>query len=199
MTPLTPEGVVLQTSRLILRRFQDTPEDAQLLLDLDADPEVIRYTGPGLTTLAEARTKLRDQLLPAYARSPVRGFLAAHNHSSVEYLGWLLLRPSTEHRFAEEAGWTQPAEIEMGYRLKRSAWGHGFATEGARALIDLAFSDSSVTAVVAHALITNSASIHVMKKCGLRADREFTLSAFADRLVTYRLNREDRDGAGATP
>jgi RimJ/RimL family protein N-acetyltransferase len=59
-------------------------------------------------------------------------------------------------------------EIELGYRLRPDAWGHGFATEGAAALLADALSRPDVTRVYAHALDSNAASLRVMEKIGMR-------------------------------
>ena len=64
-------------------------------------------------------------------------------------------------------------EPELGYRLRRSAWGKGYATEGCRALIDKAFSVHGVRRVLAETMVVNAASRRVMEKAGLRLVRVF--------------------------
>jgi RimJ/RimL family protein N-acetyltransferase len=52
--------------------------------------------------------------------------------------------------------------VELGYRLRRAAWGHGYATEGSRTLISMGFTDLGVQRVYAHTMTANTASRHVL-------------------------------------
>ncbi len=187
-TPPLPE-----TPRLTFRRFAPTEADARLLFDLDADPEVVRYVGGTTCATVEAhRERIRDLFLPTYAAHPARGVFAAE--SGGEFVGWFLLRPATDHRLAAAIGWTSPAEVEVGYRLRREAWGRGLATEGAAALVRLAWADPAAAAVVACALEANRASTRVMEKAGLRRERPVTFPGFAGPGVVYRLARPGAAG-----
>jgi RimJ/RimL family protein N-acetyltransferase len=58
-------------------------------------------------------------------------------------------------------------EVEVGYRFRPDAWGRGFATEGAAALLEDTLSRPDVTRVYAHVLLSNGASIRVMEKIGM--------------------------------
>lgn len=186
MTPGGPH-VLLETARLRLRRF--TPDDADLLFELDSDPEVVRFTGPGHATVQEYRDKIAGQIRGYYAAHPARGFWAAEAKATDEFLGWFVLRPGPDYRFAKEAGWTHPGQVEVGYRLRRSAWGKGVATEGAAALVELALADPEVTEIVAAALVTNLASCRVLGKVGLRRAAEFPIPGFDAPLATFSLPR----------
>lgn len=66
-----------------------------------------------------------------------------------------------------------PDEPELGYRLRKAAWGMGYATEGARALVDKAFTDLGASRVFAETMVVNTASRGVMEKSGLRLIRQF--------------------------
>jgi RimJ/RimL family protein N-acetyltransferase len=66
-----------------------------------------------------------------------------------------------------------PDEAELGYRLARSAWGKGYATEGPRALIRKGFTGFGVRRVVAETMAVHLASRRVMEKAGLRLVRSF--------------------------
>jgi RimJ/RimL family protein N-acetyltransferase len=157
--------ILLQTSRLYLRRFQR--EDAALLFDLDGDPEVMRFISKGVPT---PRARIENEILPrllAYYDQPrPQGFWAAHLKANDDFIGWFHLRPDK----------IEPEEMELGYRLKRSAWGEGLATEGSRALVELGFHDWGCHKLSARALAINLASRRVMVKAGLAFERDFVWS-----------------------
>jgi [ribosomal protein S5]-alanine N-acetyltransferase len=183
--------VFLETDRLILRQFTDTEEDGALLLDLDSDPEVMRYIGPFALGGVEAyRERMRTNWLAYYTTHPARGFWAVIEKSTNQFIGWFLLRPSTDYRFAAAAGWTRPTDLELGYRLRQSAWGRGLATEVATELVKMALDDPEVTSVVACELVPNRASTRVMEKVGMSRVREFALLGFTEPIVMYAVCRE---------
>ena len=184
MTPAW--DVLLETDRLVLRRFEDTDADAALLVELDSDPEVMRYIRPYTPyTAAEYRDRIRTVYLRQYAAHPARGVFAAHEKPAGGFVGWFIFRTATEYRLAAEVGWTRPTDVELGYRLRRAAWGRGLATEAARALVRLADADREITAVVAAALRPNRASTRVMEKCGLTRTGEVRLPELDDPLDLY--------------
>ena len=121
---------VLETERLVLRRF--TGEDVDNLVELDSDPEVMRFITGGRPSSREEIEKL---IMPAFLGYDERfgglGFWAAVERSTGQFVGWFHLRP------AEGA----TDEVELGYRLRRSVWGKGYATEGSRALIEKVFAE----------------------------------------------------------
>jgi RimJ/RimL family protein N-acetyltransferase len=150
--------VFLQTDRLLLRRF--TEKDVDLLVDLDGDAEVMRFiTGGRPTSREEIETEIMPAFLWYYDNFEGFGFWAAIEKVSGEFLGWFHLRPK------EGASSDEP---ELGYRLRRSEWGKGFATEGSRALIRKGFTELGVRRVVASTMTVNVASRRVMEKSGLR-------------------------------
>jgi len=183
--------IFLETERVILRQFTDTEADGELLLELDSDPEVMRYIGPfGLGSADAYRARIRTNWFAYYAAHPARGVWAAIEKSTNQFMGWFLLRPSTDYRFAGEAGWTRPTDIEIGYRMRKAAWGRGLATEVAARLVKLTLDDPAVTCVVACALVPNRASTRVMEKVGMLCVREFMLPGFPDPCVMYAVCRE---------
>jgi RimJ/RimL family protein N-acetyltransferase len=150
--------VFLETERLVLRRF--TEADADNLFDLDGDPEVMRFLTGGKPTPREViRTETLPRILHYYERFAGFGFWAAIEKSTGDFLGWFEFRPP------EGGG---PDEAELGYRLRKSAWGKGYAPEGARALIRKGFAELGVRRVVAQTMAVNTASRRVMEKVGLR-------------------------------
>jgi RimJ/RimL family protein N-acetyltransferase len=155
--------VVLETERLLLRRF--TPADEDDVVALDADPEVMHFVTGGLPT---SRAEIRDDVLPHWLRyyddPSGYGFWAAIEKSSGVFLGWFHLRP--------HAGEPRD-EPELGYRLRKEAWGRGFAAEGSRGLIRRAFTELGARRVYAETLVVHIASRRVMEKAGLRLIRTF--------------------------
>lgn len=155
--------VFLETERLILRRF--TEDDVDDLVELDADPDVMHFiTGGRLTPREEIQNERLPAYLEYYQRYEGYGFWAVVEKSSGQFLGWFHFRPAPD---------TDPDEVELGYRLRKSAWGKGFATEGSRALVDKGFADLGVRRVVAYTMVVNVASRRVMEKAGLRLVRIF--------------------------
>ncbi len=71
------------------------------------------------------------------------------------------------------AGRAPPDEVELGYRLRKSAWGKGYATEGSRALIRKGFGELGVRRMVAETMAVHGASRRVMEKAGLALVRTF--------------------------
>jgi RimJ/RimL family protein N-acetyltransferase len=155
--------IFLETERLVLRRF--TEDDVENLLELDGDPDVMRFINGGRPT---SRDEVENEILPAfldyYQDYAGYGFWAAVEKSTGGFIGWFHFRP------AEGA----PAgEVELGYRLRRSAWGKGYATEGSWALIQKGFVELGVRRVVASTMVVNVASRRVMEKAGMNFVRTF--------------------------
>lgn len=143
------------TERLRLRAM--TADDVDELVDLDSDPEVVRYiTGGRASTRAEVTDVVSQSLGSRWM---------AYERVSATFVGWFELRPSDD----------QGRERELGYRLRRTAWGQGYATEGSRALVALAFEQLGVERVWAQTMTVNLGSQRVMERCGLRYVRTFHL------------------------
>ena len=179
--------VFLETERLILRRF--TPDDVHNLVALDSDPEVMHFITGGRAT---PRQEIEHDVLPAflsyYERHAGYGFWAVIEKATGDFLGWFHFRPRPEG---------PPDEPELGYRLKKAAWGKGYATEGSRALIHKGFTELGARRVVAETMTVNTASRRVMEKAGLRSVRTFHAD-WPDRIpgdehgdVEYALTRDD--------
>ena len=179
--------VFLETERLVLRRF--TVADVDNLVSLDADPDVTHFITGGIPS---SRAEIEDEVLPEflayYERFEGYGFWAAVERTTGEFLGWFHFRPRDEDSLDE---------AELGYRLRKSAWGKGYATEGSRALIRKGFTEFGVQRVVAEAVAVNVASRRVMEKAGLRFVRTFhqpwPYKIEGDELgdVEYALTRAD--------
>ncbi|GAA4681877.1 GNAT family N-acetyltransferase [Streptomyces youssoufiensis] len=194
--PTDDVDVFVRTERLTLRRF--TAADVENLVALDSDPRVMRFLTGEPTPRAVIENEVLPKILLDYRLGPA-GRWAAVERATGSFLGWLSLQPPADGSVTD---------VELGYRLKASAWGRGLATEGARALIDKGFAELGVQRVWAETMAVNTASRRVMEKAGLRYVRTFHVH-FDDPLpgtehgeVEYELRRVDwaaRRAATAEP
>jgi RimJ/RimL family protein N-acetyltransferase len=185
---MSAPAAFLETDRMYFRQFQDA--DAQLLFELDGDPEVMRFISKGKPTpLARIQSEFIPKFLDYYRHNPPQGFWAAHLCEDGSFIGWFHLRPDK----------ITADEMELGYRLQRPVWGRGLATEGSRVLIDKAFNEWGYEKVCARTLENNLASRRVMEKAGLCFEGEFHYSADIlhgwveqdRRAVKYSITRAD--------
>ncbi|GIG23733.1 GNAT family acetyltransferase [Cellulomonas chitinilytica] len=148
----------LQTERVTLHPF--SVGDADLLIELDGDPAVMRYLSGGEPTAPElVRGRDLPSILAGYDRwAGAFGLFAAYETAGGAFVGWFCLRPEREGPLDE---------AELGYRLRRAAWGRGYATEVSSALLTKAFTDLDVRMVWGATMALNRASQHVMEKVGM--------------------------------
>jgi RimJ/RimL family protein N-acetyltransferase len=147
-------SVLLETDRLVLRRFAEA--DVDHLYDLNADPDVMWFLSGGQPAPRdEVRNRIIPYFLGFYDRFDGLGFWAADTRDAGDFLGWFHFRP------------TEEGSIDLGCRLRKAAWNKGYATEGSRALITKGFSDLGVDRVIAHTMAVNHASRRVTEKSGL--------------------------------
>jgi RimJ/RimL family protein N-acetyltransferase len=153
----------LQTDRIKLVPLSG--EHLELEVELDSDPEVMRYlTGRGRT---REQVTAAHQLRLATAE-PVPGLGFWVGFVDEQFVGWWLLEPP---------GWADEAPVdgqaELGYRLLRRYWRQGLASEGSRELLRHAFEDLALHRVFALTMSANSASRGTMAAVGLRYVRTF--------------------------
>jgi RimJ/RimL family protein N-acetyltransferase len=124
------------------------------------------------------------------------GFWAAIEKSTGDFLGWFHFRPPEG---------SDPDEVELGYRLRKPAWGKGYGTEGSRALIRKGFTELGVRRVIAGTMAVNLASRRVMEKAGLTLERTYhqewpdPIEGAEQGEVVYALLKADwkqQEGAG---
>ncbi|MGV9558595.1 GNAT family N-acetyltransferase [Streptomyces sp. NPDC003401] len=155
---IRPVDTYLETERLTLRRF--TADDADLLIELDSDPAVMRYLTGGDPTAPEiVRERQLPNIIAGYDRwRGDLGLFAAHEKDGGAFIGWFCLRPELQGPLDE---------VELGYRLRQAAWGKGYATEGSRALLDKAFTGLGIRVVWAETMVVNHGSRNIMEKLGM--------------------------------
>ena len=146
---------ILQTERLLLREM--TEADADNVYLLNRCPSVTRYLGePTLASADEALEILRTRILPQYHEHGV-GRWAVLLRDSAAFIGWCGLRYLPDE-----------AAYDLGYRFHPSAWGKGYATEAAQAVLQLAATRLPGKKIIGKAMLENRASIRVLEKLGLR-------------------------------
>lgn len=160
---------------MILREL--TNEDEENLLELDSDPEVMRYLTLGTPSTREeikaALVRVHDLFVKHNGRF---GLWAAIEKDSGKFMGWFLFRPDKEQPDNTD-------RIELGYRLRKEFWGKGFATEGSRALLQKGFDEFKIPEIYAMAMKRNTSSWNVMKKLGMTYVREYPYDKFPEEII----------------
>jgi len=149
------KDVLPVTERLALREFTD--HDLPDLMRLDTDPRVMRYIGSGRALTTDAVSEVLRRVRRYYDLYPNLGVWRAERRDRGEFVGWFCLKyvPRT-------------VEVEVGYRLLPEAWGQGYATEGASALVRYGFEEVGLERIVGLTHPRNAASQNVLLKAGLR-------------------------------
>jgi RimJ/RimL family protein N-acetyltransferase len=147
----------LETPRLTLRRWQEC--DRAPFAAMNADPVVMHYFSGPFTR--EQSDESIDRYLAAFDREGF-SFFAATQRDTNGFIGTIGLQTMRDI----VPNLPQPA-VEIGWRLAQTAQGKGFATEGARAIIDFAFNKLRLPEVVAITALPNQPSRRVMEKLGM--------------------------------
>jgi RimJ/RimL family protein N-acetyltransferase len=185
----------LQTDRIELVPLSG--EHLELEVELDSDPEVMRYlTGRGRT---RAQVMAAHQLRLATAE-PVPGLGFWVGFVDEQFVGWWLLEPP---------GWADQRPVkgqaELGYRLLRRHWRQGLASEGSRELLRHAFEDLDLHRVFALTMTANVGSRSTMAAVGLRYIRTFhddvdeSLAGSKLGAVEYAITRDEWRAANLGP
>lgn len=137
--------------------------DADLLFELDQDPEVMKYINGGeMTTMKEIEEIMVPRMESFTNKAKGWGLWKVSVIESDSFIGWVLVRPMSFFSDAPEYD-----NIELGWRFKQDSWGKGYATEAALKLQQEILKQLGVSAVSAVALEDNSGSINIMKKLGM--------------------------------
>jgi len=154
---------------MLIRQF--TEADAGWLAALHGDPAVMRYIDDGKPVpAAVVAAETLPRILRDYRDLPdgMGCFAATEKHCGAP-LGWFGLRPPSSAGLDRQAS----GVAEVGYRLFPAAWSRGYATEGATAMVRLAFTALGVERVVATTMTVNFGSRRVLEKAGLSLVRTF--------------------------
>lgn len=163
---------IILTPRLELVPLNESPEHKQFLLELDTDPEIMRYIAFGRPFDEKEAEMCRQALLKTAEPTGFGTWVAQLRHNGdsssgadhpKELVGWWVLSPSEAN----------PRRAEFGLRVVRHAWGKGFAKEGTLALVRYAFESMGLGAVYGETMTVNKGSCRTMKSCGMTLVREF--------------------------
>lgn len=151
---------VLETKRLILRKWR--PDDLDPFTAMNVDPEVMRFF-PSRPDRAETEAQIRL----------VSDNIERHG------IGWWAIEIPGNFDFAGFAGLSRPRFhthftpcVEIGWRLRRDAWGKGYATEAGSACLDFAFDRLKLDDIVSMAVVDNHRSRAVMERLGMTRRKE---------------------------
>ncbi len=171
----------LTTERLALRRF--VPADVDWLAELYSDHDVTRYLG-GVKDRAQAEDFFNTRILQYYDEHPGLGMWMTVKRASGLRLGFHLLN----HIRGESI-------IQVGFALAKSAWGKGFGTEMASAVLRYGFVDLKLSIIAGMASLHNHASQRVLLKIGLerRGERAFPHPDYASEGAMAWFEREAAD------
>jgi RimJ/RimL family protein N-acetyltransferase len=145
---------IIHTSRLVLEPM--ALSDLDWFSEMRSDPDVMKYIGAnGPLTREQSKEKL-DRYLACWAERGM-GMFGVRERGRTSPVGWGGLQPLAE-----------TGEIEVGYAFAKPAWGRGFATETATAVVRWGFEELGLERIVAVAYADNTASRRVMDKLGMR-------------------------------
>ena len=170
----------METERLILREWRD--EDRDPFFALNSDPAVMEFLPAGTRADSDAAV---ERMIATQAEHG-HCFWAVERKADGAFLGFCGPMPAREPL----------NEVELGWRLAREAWGHGYATEGARASLAWCWANLDTPTVMAITVPANLRSRRVMEKIGLRyvEGGDFDHPALPEgdplrRHVLYRMRR----------
>ncbi|WP_433788719.1 GNAT family N-acetyltransferase [Actinoplanes sp. CA-252034] len=172
--------IELRTERLVLRQWKD--DDVDALAPMYADPEVMRYIRDGSVQSREETAAHLDRMRQHWDEHGF-GLFAAELAATGELTGWVGL--AVPHFLPE----VMPA-VEIGWRLGRSFWGAGLATEGARAALRFGLVDQGLERLVSIRQVANVRSARVMEKIGLTFDRRTTVPGNGQVVDVYAITRD---------
>ncbi|GGR54404.1 RimJ/RimL family protein N-acetyltransferase [Nocardioides luteus] len=173
----------LRTERLDLVPL--TEEHLPFLVDLNSDPEVVRYLYTRALTAEETEKRARGWIREAEA-TPEQG----------KWIGFADGEPVALFMLEPPSHPTDDDAAELGYRLPRRHWRKGFAKEGSLELLRHAFEDLGLSRVIAQTMAVNEGSRATMTSVGMSFVRAFQeefeepLAGHAEGEVEYEITRE---------
>lgn len=177
---------MLTTDRLILRQWQ--ADDRTPFAEMNADPEVMRFFDKVRTRTESDATVDR---LEDHINQHGFGFWAAELQETGEFVGFIGIESTSPDLSFSPA-------VEIGWRIDKRLWGKGLAPEGARVCLVYAFSKLQLDEVVSFTADSNTPSMRVMEKIGMKRDKSADFEHPAIQAghpirphVFYRIGRND--------
>jgi RimJ/RimL family protein N-acetyltransferase len=156
-----PPEYLFTSDRLGFRKW--TLDDLNAFAALNADTEVMEHFPK---TLTKEETKAFILRLQQHYEDFGHNYYATEIRKTVEFIGFIgLAYQDFESDFTPN--------VDISWRLKKSAWGKGYATEGAKRCLEIAFNDLQLEKVIATCTLNNKNSEKVMQKIGMQKVRTF--------------------------
>jgi RimJ/RimL family protein N-acetyltransferase len=176
----------LRTERLTLVPLAD--EHLEWEVELDSDPEVMRYLSGRASTREEVEAGHARRMAAAQKVDGLGFWVGLVDDG---FVGWWILQPAHGADQPDD-----PGVADLGYRLLRRHWGKGLASEGAWELVRYGFEDVGLERIIAQTIAINASSRAVMERVGLSYVRAFPSSMTAPVVgveegeVEYEMTRE---------
>jgi len=155
------DNYIISTKRLGLRKWIE--EDVSACIDMNKDPEVMKYFPETMTDLETMA--MISRIRQRFEKSGF-GFYAVEKKSTKEFIGFTGFGiPSFDSFFT-------PC-IEIGWRFKKDEWGNGFATEAATACLQFGFEKLEFEKILSFTSVLNLKSETVMQRIGMKKIGEF--------------------------
>jgi ribosomal-protein-alanine N-acetyltransferase len=169
--------IILTTPRLILRHWE--ARDQEPFIQLNMDPDVMQFF-PAIRTKEETLAQIGR--IESHFSEHGYGWYAAERRDNSRFIGFI------GFKYADFKSFFTPC-VEIGWRLSKENWGHGFATEGARACLDFGFKTLGFKEIYSFTSKLNLPSIKVMQKTGMKYAGEFEEPSIEEghRLKTHVL------------
>ena len=179
----------LQSERLVLTPY--TAKDLDLSIEIFTDPVVLKYTGG---VMSETAIKESVSNWTRRGGNGCIGIWTVSDRRTGEKYGSAALLPMPVEEKTTDYSLVVPGkmpdgDIEIGYYLKRSAWGFGYATEASRRLLRFAFEETPLEEIVATFDKGNLGSRNVLEKAGF-TDRG-TMLCYGSVGVNFRITRDE--------
>ncbi|MBT2366430.1 GNAT family N-acetyltransferase [Streptomyces sp. ISL-10] len=172
------------TPRLLLRRW--TEDDLAPMAEINADPEVMRWIGDGSVRDLEQTAEDIERWEEEWDEEGF-GLFAVELLASGELAGFAGLSVPD---FLPEV----LPDIEISWRLGRSFWGQGYASEAAHAVLEFALQDRGLDRVVGICRAGNTASENVMRKLGMTPERETVHPEYGYPLQVHAIDLTEYSG-----
>jgi len=151
----------IQTERLLMRRWRDA--DREPFAVLSADPETMRYFP---ATLDRAASDAMVDVIESRFELQGYGLWALEVIATGDFIGFTGLNPKPD-------GLPGSARVEIGWRLARHSWHQGYATEAAKAALDVAFNGVGLAEICSFTSVINEPSQAVMRRIGMTEHTRF--------------------------